>query len=60
MVGVWSTHADLHFISSLACNRFGQTQVMFYVLAGMNGVWSTCVEMHFESSLAWEGLISTS
>ena len=47
---------EMHFVSSLALEVFGQTcWYTFSVLAVMGWVWTTHVEIHFESLLAWEG-----
>ena len=56
MGGVWSTHVEINFLSSLAWDGF--VRHMFdtlCVLADMGGVWSTHVEIHSVSVLACLG-----
>ena len=54
MIGFWSTHVDMHFLSSLSCEGFANTcWVTFSAISGIGWIWSTNVEMHFVTSLAW-------
>jgi hypothetical protein len=59
MGGVWSTHIEILFVSSLAWDGFKRGCVntccdSFFDFAGMRNVCSTHVEMHFLSSQARE------
>jgi len=47
MEGVWSTHVEIHFVSLLAWEGFGQHM--------LGGVFSSHVEINFVSSLVWDG-----
>ena len=52
---VWSTHVEIHFVSSLIVRVLVNTCWDSYcVHAVMEGVWSTHVEIYFVSSPAWE------
>ena len=56
MGGVWSTQAEMHFLSWFSCDGFVNTSYdAFCFLAVTGRVWSTLFEMYFEFSLAWEG-----
>jgi len=52
MEGVWPTHVEIHFVSSLAWEEFGTNWDTFCVLADMGWVWSTQVEIYYVSSQA--------
>jgi len=51
---VCSTPVEIHFVSSLALEGFGQH--IFCVLAAMLWVWSKHVKIYVESSLAGKGM----
>ena len=57
MGGAWSTQVEIHFVSSLEWDRFGQHKLryIFGVLAGIGEILSTHVEMKFLCSLTCDG-----
>ena len=58
---VWSTHVEMHFVSSKAWSGlFKSSWDTLRVVAGMGGICSTHVAMNLLSALAWEDFVNTS
>jgi hypothetical protein len=57
MGAVFSTQVEMHFVSSLVCDVFGQHNLKYnFSPRSKGGVWSTEVEVNFVNLLALEGI----
>jgi hypothetical protein len=59
--GVWSTHVETNFVSSLTLDELVNTgSDAFCVLAGMEGILSTHIEKILNPCIHGTGLVNTS